>query len=167
LYAVLREVKSGELSEDEAITHLERSPAWVWTALDPDSKLLLVIDVGTCTLEMAQRVVHRVVQVFAPHCIPLCLTDGLKDDGTALLAHFGSWRQPARRCDQGPLPKPRWMQLPELLYAQVVKSSRRLVGVTYPGSRTICIKFPFAHLQRGPGALSLRLAHIVGCRPAG
>ena len=133
LYAVLRDVKTGALNEDEAIEHLERSPSWVWTAMDPDSKLLLVIDVGTRTLAMAQRVVHQVVQVLAPHCIPLCLTDGLKEYGTALLTHFGSWRQPARRRDKGPLPKPRWMPVPALLYAQVVKSyrRRRIVGVTY------------------------------------
>ena len=133
LYAVLRDVKTGALSEDEAIKHLERSPYWVWTAMDPDSKLLLVIEVGTRTLAMAQRVVHQVVQVLAPHCIPLCLTDGLKDYGTAFLTHFGSWIQPARRRDKGPLPQPRWMPLPELLYAQVVKSyrRRRIVGVTY------------------------------------
>jgi hypothetical protein len=133
LYAVLRDVKTGALNEDEAIEHLERSPSWVWTAMDPDSKLLLVIDVGTRTLAMAQRVVHHVVQVLAPHCIPLCLTDGLKEYGTALLTHFGSWIQPARRRDKGPLPKPRWMPVPELLYAQVVKSyrRRRIVGVTY------------------------------------
>jgi len=72
LYAVLRDVKAGALSEDEAIQRLERSPYWVWTALDPDSKLLLVIDGGTRTLEMAQRVVHQVVQVLAPHWVPLC-----------------------------------------------------------------------------------------------
>jgi IS1 family transposase len=133
LYAVLRDVKTGALSEDEAIKHLERSPSWVWTALDPDSKLLLVIDVGTRTLAMAQRVVHQVAQVLAPGCVPLFLTDGLKDYGTAFLTHFGSWIQPARRRDTGPLPKPRWMPLPELLYAQVVKSyrRRRIVGVTY------------------------------------
>jgi hypothetical protein len=53
--------------------------------------LLLVIDVGTRTLEMAQRVVHQVVQVLAPNCMLLCLTDGLKDYGTAFLTHFGSW----------------------------------------------------------------------------
>jgi hypothetical protein len=47
LYAVLRDVKNGELSEDEAIKRLERSPHWVWTAIDPESKLLLVIDVGS------------------------------------------------------------------------------------------------------------------------
>jgi hypothetical protein len=148
LYAVLRDVKTGALSEDEAIAHLERSPYWVWTAMDPDSKLLLVIDGGTRTLEMAQRVVHQVVQVLAPHCIPLCLTDGLKDYGTAFLTHFGSWIQPARRRDKGPLPKPRWMPVPELLYAQVVKSyrRRRIVGVTY--------RVVFGTMERGQQVLS-------------
>jgi IS1 family transposase len=133
LYAVLRDVKTGALSEDEAIKRLERSPYWVWTAMDPQSKLLLVIDVGTRTLEMAQRVVHQVVEVLAPNCIPLCLTDGLKDYGTAFLTHFGQWMQPTRRRDKGPLPQPRWMPVPQLLYAQVVKSyrRRRIVGVTY------------------------------------
>jgi len=133
LYAVLRAVKAGDLSEDEAIKRLERSPYWVWTAMDPESKLLLVIDVGTRTLAMAQRVVHQVAQVLAPGCVPLFLTDGLKDYGPALLAHFGSWMQPERRQDKGPRPKPRWMPLPQLLYAQVVKSyrRRRLAGVKY------------------------------------
>ena len=133
LYAVLRDLKVGAIGEDEAIQRLERSPAWVWTAMDPQSKLLLVIDVGTRTLEMAQRVVHQVVERWAPGCVPLCLTDGLKDYATALLTHFGQWRQPARRREKGPLPKPRWGPVPELLYAQVVKSyrRRRIVGVNY------------------------------------
>ena len=133
LYAVLRDLKAGVLSEDEALKRLERSPYWVWTAMDPDSKLLLVIDVGSRTLAVAQRVVHQVTQVLAPGCVPLCLTDGLKDYTTALLTHFGQWMQPARRRDKGPLPKPRWVPVPALLYAQVVKSyrRRRIVGVTY------------------------------------
>jgi hypothetical protein len=74
---------------------------------------------------MAQRVVHQVTRVLAPGCVPLFLTDGLKDYATALLTHFGHWIQPQRRQDKGPMPKPRWMPLPELLYAQGVKSSRR------------------------------------------
>jgi len=133
LYAVLRDLQAGESSDDETIKRLERSPSWVWTAMEPQSKLLLVIDVGTRTLEMAQRVVHQVVQRLAPGCVPLCLTDGLKDYGTALLAHFGQWIQPARHRDKGPLPKPRWVPRPELLYAQVVKSYRRqrIVGINY------------------------------------
>ena len=104
----------------------------MWTALD-QSKLLLVIDVGTRTLALAQHVVHQVGQVLAPGCVPLFLTDGFKEYGTAILAHFGHWVQPQRRPDKGPLPKPRWMPLPALLYAQVVKSyrRRRLVGVKH------------------------------------
>jgi len=38
LYAVLRDLKTGEISDEEAIQRLERSPYWVWTAMDPQSK---------------------------------------------------------------------------------------------------------------------------------
>jgi hypothetical protein len=107
LYAVLRHVKEDELSEDDAIRRLERSPYWVWTAMDPESKLLLAIDVGTRTLAMAQRVVHQVVHVLAPDCIPLCLTDGYRDYMLAFLSYFGYWLQPARQRAHGPAPKPR------------------------------------------------------------
>src|SRR6266446_6113230 len=71
LYAVLRGVKAGEISDAEAIKRLERSPDWVWTAMDPTSKLLVVVDVGSRTLAMAQRVVHQVTRVLAPGCVPL------------------------------------------------------------------------------------------------
>jgi IS1 family transposase len=125
LYAVLRDLKAGEINNDEAIRRLEHSPSWVWTAMDPTSKLLVVVEVGSRTLAMAQRVVHQVIQVLAPGCVPLFLTAGFKDYATALLTHFGQWMQPARRQDKGPRPKPRWMPLPTLLYAQVVKSYRR------------------------------------------
>ena len=82
---------------------------------------------------MAQRVVHQVVQVLAPGCVPLFLTDGFKEYTTALLTHCGQWVQPSRRQATGPVPKPRWMPLPELLYAQVIKTvrRRRLVRVTH------------------------------------
>jgi hypothetical protein len=99
----------------------------------PQNKLLVVVDVSCRTLAMAQRVVHQGTQVLTPGCVLLFLIDGLKDYGTAFLTHFGQWIQPARRCDKGPLPKPRWVPIPELLYAQVVKPyrRRRLVGVTH------------------------------------
>src|SRR5262249_5774689 len=56
-----------------------------------------------------------------------------KEYATALLAHFGEWVHPPRRQATGPAPKPRWMPLPHLLYAQVVKTvrRRRLVRVTH------------------------------------
>src|SRR5213593_2995888 len=133
LYAVLRDLKAGTISDDEAIERLERSRYWVWTAMDPTSKLLLVVDVGTRTLAMAQRVVHQLVQVLAPGCVPLFLTDGFNEYKTAILAHFGQWMHPERRQEKGPAPKSRWMPLPALLYAQVVKSyrRRRIVGVKH------------------------------------
>jgi IS1 family transposase len=133
LYAVLRDLKAAEISDEEAIKRLERSPYWVWTVMDPTSKLLVAVEVGSRTLAMAQCVVHQVTQILAPGCVPLFLTDGLKDYATALLTHFGQWMHPERRQDKGPMPKPRWMPLPELLYAQVVKSyrRRRLVGVKH------------------------------------
>jgi hypothetical protein len=115
LYAVLRDLKTGEISAAEAMKRLDRSPSWVWTAMDPKSKLRVVVDVGTRTLAMAQRVVHQVTQGLAPGWVPLWLTDGFKEYRTAILAHLGSWIQPERRQDKGPLPQPRWMPLPELL----------------------------------------------------
>jgi IS1 family transposase len=133
LFALLSAVKGHEVSAAEAIERLERMPQWVWVAMDPESKLVLAIDVGARTLAMAQRVVHQVAQVLAPDCAPLFLTDGFKEYLTALLTHFGHWVQPPRRQAQGPAPKPRWMPLPQLLYAQVIKTvrRRRLVRVSH------------------------------------
>src|SRR6266446_4969796 len=133
LFALLSAVKAGEVSETEALERLERSPQWVWVAMDPESKLVLAFAVGYRTLAMAQRVVHQVVQVLAPDCAPLFLTDGFREYMTALLTHYGQWVQLPRRQDKGPAPKPRWMPRPQLLYAQVVKSyrRRRMVGVKH------------------------------------
>ena len=125
LFALLSAVKDGAVSEADAIERLERMSQWVWVAMDPESKLLLAIDVGDRTLAMAQRFVHHVVQLLAPDCAPLFLTDGFRAYMTALLTHYGSWVQPPRRQDKGPAPKPRWMPMPQLLYAQVVKTVRR------------------------------------------
>src|SRR5262249_44676944 len=126
-------VKDGEVTEAETMKRLSRSPHWMWVAMDPVCKLILAVDVGERTLAMAQRLVHQVTQVMAPHCAPWFRTDGFRDDLTALLTHYGYWMQPERHQAKGPQPKPRWMPLPGLLYAQVVKSyrRRRLVGVKH------------------------------------
>jgi len=125
LYALLSAVKASEVSAAEAIERLERSPQWVWVAMDPESKLLLTIEVGDRTLAMAQRVVHHVAQVLAPDCAPLLLTDGFRESLTARLTHDGHGVQPPRRQATGPAPKPRWMPLPGLLSAQGIKTVRR------------------------------------------
>jgi hypothetical protein len=129
LFARLSAVKDGEVTEAEAIQRLSRSPHWVWVAMDPVSKLILTMAVGDRTLAMAQRLVHQVIQVLAPDCAPLFLTDGFREYLTA----YGQWIQPERRQAKGPRPTPRWMPQPGLLYAQVVKSyrRRRMVRVTH------------------------------------
>jgi len=53
LFALLSAVKAGQVSTAKAIERLERSPQWVWVAMDPESKLLLALDVGDRTLAMA------------------------------------------------------------------------------------------------------------------
>jgi IS1 family transposase len=130
---VLSAVTEGKVTEADALQRLSRSPHWVWVALDPVTKLLLTIDVGDRTLATAQCGVHQIVQVLAPGGVPLFLTDGFTEDTTALRAHFGQGEQPARRQAKGPWPKPRWMPLPQLRYAQVLKVTprRRLVRVSH------------------------------------
>jgi IS1 family transposase len=120
LYTVLSAVRDGDISAAEAIERLSRSPHWVWTAIDPETKLLLTINVGERTLAMAQCVIHQVAQMLAPGWVPLFLTDGFKEYLPALLTHFGHWVAPGHRQT-----KPRWMPLPTLLYAQVIKTMRR------------------------------------------
>jgi hypothetical protein len=121
------------MSQAEAIERLSRSPHWVWTALDPETKLLLSVQVGDRTLAMAQAMLHHLAQLLAPGCVPLFLSDGYAHDLTAIVTHCGRWVQPPRHLARGPAPQLRWMPLPGLLYAHVVKQRRRrcLVAVKH------------------------------------
>ena len=125
LYAILSAVRDGEMSKDAAIDHLSMSPRWIWTAIDPESKLMLSARVGERSQTMAQAILHQIAELLAPGCIPLFLSDGNPSYLTAIVRHFGRWIQPPRRHSKGSAPKPRWMPLPGLLYAQVVKKMRR------------------------------------------
>lgn len=125
LFALVGEHRAGQIDEDELIKRLARRPRWVWTAVDPVSKLFIHVAIGDRCLAMAQRFVHQVVHRLAPGCHPLFLSDGFKDYATALLTHFGQWVQFPRRQPKGSAPKPRWCALPQLRYAQVVKQCRR------------------------------------------
>jgi hypothetical protein len=70
-------------------------------------------------------VLHQIAQPVAPGCVPLFLSDGNSHDLPAIVSHCGHWVQSPQRQARGPAPTPRWMPLPELLYAQVVKRMRR------------------------------------------
>jgi hypothetical protein len=63
LFAWLGAVNAGEVSDAEAAQRLTGSPHWVWGAIDPLTKLLLALDPGDRPLEMAQCLVHGVVEV--------------------------------------------------------------------------------------------------------
>ena len=132
LYALLSQIKADDLSQEAVLGHVQRPHHWVWAAIDPVSKLLLAVVVGDRSLSMAQLLVHLVAQVLTPGVLPLFVTDGLTHYSTALLTHFGHWVTLPRRGSRGPHPKPRWLPLPELLYAQVVKKrvKGRVVAVT-------------------------------------
>jgi IS1 family transposase len=125
LYATLSAVRDGEMSEAEAIDHLSTSPRWVWTAIDPESKLMLSAQVGDRSQAMSQAILHEIAQLLAPGCVPLFLSDGNPSYLLAIVRHFGHWVQPPRRHAKGSAPKRCWMPLPGLLYAQVVKKTRR------------------------------------------
>ena len=90
VFALLSAVKVGEVSEAEAIERLERSPQWVWVAMDPESKVLLAIDVGDRTRDGATCCPPRRADL-GPDCAPLFLTDGFREYLTALLTHYGQW----------------------------------------------------------------------------
>jgi transposase-like protein len=141
LYAVLRDLKAGEISHDEAIRRLERSPYWVWTVIDPTSKLLVVVDVGAHTLAMAQRVVHQLVEVLAPGCVPLFVTDGFKEYGMAILAHFGHWMQPERRQAKGGF-------VANLHLRRFVLWSLPVTSGAQRGRTTMAISFKGAHFPQ-------------------
>ena len=123
LYGVLRAVKAGEMGLEEVEQRLKKRSCWVWGAIDPVSKLVLGLVVGQRRLPMAQQLVHQVVEKLAEGCVPLFMTDGLAEYGLSILTHFGHWVQ--RQSERGRQLKPRWMPLPSLNYAQVVKKRRR------------------------------------------
>ncbi len=92
---------------------------WLWLAVDPLSKLIPVLHLGSRTQATAHLVVHDLQQRLAPGALPVCTSDGLNLYFYALTAHFGQWVMGAgrRTC--------RWQVAAGLLYGQVKKVYRR------------------------------------------
>jgi len=80
-----------------------------------------------------------------------------------LLTHYGSWVQPPRRQVTGPTPKPRWMPLPHLLYAQVVKTVGRVPVACGQIQETGVATVPGAKRPRraGPHGLPAAVSPVV------
>ena len=119
------------LGKRDELAPQKRNSRWIWSAIDPQSKLWLGFLIADRSLEAAQVFIHRVSQLLAPGCVPLFLSDGYKPYVTAILTHFGHWVQ--RVSEKGRRLPQRWMPLPNLTYAQVVKRRvrKRLVSVKH------------------------------------
>jgi IS1 family transposase len=100
---------------------------WLWVALDPISKVIPVLHLGSRTQAAAYAVVHHLRQRLAPGRLPVFTSDGLNLYFYALTAHFGQWVDGIGRRARD------WQVAAGLLYGQVKKRYRRrqLVGVTY------------------------------------
>ena len=102
------------LESDSELVEFKPGSSWLWTAMDPVSKLMLVVVVGERLLAVAQAVVHQVKQRLTVDCLPVFFTDGLAHYKTAILTHFGYWSRPSSATVGAPL-KLRWFPLPGLL----------------------------------------------------
>ncbi len=100
-------------------TRQEADALWVWFAIDARTKIIAGLKVGPRTQPMAHAVVHALVKVLAPDCLPAFTSDGLKLYFYALTAHFGGWVETVGRQAR------HWQAHAGLLYGQVVKHYRR------------------------------------------
>jgi len=78
---------------DELRTRL-RSRAhvlWLWVAVDPLSKIIPALHLGTRTQDAAHAVIHDLRQKLTSGCIPVFTSDGLNLYFYTLTAHFGQW----------------------------------------------------------------------------
>jgi hypothetical protein len=97
--------------------------------LAPRFAVIAVLKVGprtqpTCPPQrsgvgVAHAVVHALLKVLAPDCLPVFTRDGLKLYFYALTAHFGSWVESAGKQTR------HWQVRAELLYGQLTKHYRR------------------------------------------
>jgi hypothetical protein len=99
------------LQLDEIRTRLRRCDrvTWLWLALDPQTKLIPALALGSRTQHTAHTLVHTLRAALAPTCIPMITTDGLRLYFYAITAHFGRWIAAGRRR--------RWEVDPVLLYS--------------------------------------------------
>jgi len=78
------------------------------------SKADLATIIGDRSETSAQRLIHTVVALLAPDCLPLFLSDQWSPYAIALLTHFGHWVEVPHRFKRSRPPKPRWRPLPGL-----------------------------------------------------
>ena len=103
-----------------------RRHSWLWVAIEPVSKIIPAIHLGTRRTEDAYRFIHDLSLRLAPGWIPAFTSDGLRAYFYALTAHFGAW-----------LPSGGWRVSLDLIYGQLVKRRERRGGVNFTTMRMI------------------------------
>jgi len=108
---------------DELRTRLRcaTSVLWLWLAIDPQTKVLPVLQLGPRTQHMAHQLIHALRELLAPGCLPLFTSDGLNLYFYALTAHFGRWLVLGGRGRK----LRQWQVEAGLIYGQVKKRYRR------------------------------------------
>jgi IS1 family transposase len=124
-----RDLQLPHVQLDEIRTRLRSRThvLWLWLAVDPLTKLIPALHLGTRTQDSAHAVVHNLQQRLAPGCTPVFTSDGLNLYFYALTAHSGQWMPGVGRRAQ------RWQVATHLIYGQVQKVYRRrkVVRVTH------------------------------------
>ena len=92
--------------------------AWVWLAIDPISKALPALHVGSRKTRDAYALLHDLKLRLRTDCIPAFLTDGLRGYFYSVTAHFGEWFRPKRAR------KDHWRPHAHLLHGQLIKRKK-------------------------------------------
>jgi hypothetical protein len=125
LYAVIRALKAGERSEEDASERLEGTRPWLWTAIDPVSTLLLAHEVGPRTVALAQRVGHQVVGILAPGWVGARVgsATGLRGISRPSWATLACRRNPSAARTRDPVPNRAGCPCPRCFMRRSLSSS--------------------------------------------
>ena len=98
----------------------DRTAGWMPVIVRVQRKSITIPDsIGSRTQAMAHRLIHKLMGVLSPGCVPVFSSDGLNLYFYGLTAHCGEWREQASQR------KPQWVVKAELVYGQIVKRYRR------------------------------------------
>jgi IS1 family transposase/transposase-like protein len=86
---------------------------WLWLGIDPLTKIIPALHIGSRKTEDAMQFVHQLVCHLAQGCVPAFTSDGLRQYFYALTAHFGHWKYPDKQW--------KWLVSDVLLYGQLIK----------------------------------------------
>jgi len=110
--------KKKALSEEDCEKEYGRH--WIWSSLDPESKLIINCFVGQRTLEDCRCFIEELVSRIRTK--PLFTSDELPHYQTALVEHFSHLEQQPKTGKRGRPKKPKLVIDPELKYATVHKT---------------------------------------------